>query len=83
MGAGIPDRAAAERALRATLGILGQRLTDDEARDLATELPDELGHVVDQSQYDGDFDGAEFYERMRRREKTARQADRTSPARPS
>jgi uncharacterized protein (DUF2267 family) len=66
-----PD--AAERALRSTLSVLGQRLTDDEALALAACLPEQLARVVDQSEYsayDGDFDAVEFYERVRRREKT-------------
>jgi uncharacterized protein (DUF2267 family) len=70
MRGGIPDQATAERSLRATLGSLGQRLTDDEAAALAGQLPKELARVLDQSEYDGDFDAAEFYERVRRREKT-------------
>jgi uncharacterized protein (DUF2267 family) len=68
---GIPDRVLAERALRSTLRVLGERLTDDEAGAVAARLPEELARIVDQAEYDGDFDDAEFYERVRRRAKTA------------
>lgn len=71
MGAGIPDRTSAERALRAVLATLGERLTEDEAHVLAGRLPEELARVLDDSAYDADFDAAEFYERARRREKTS------------
>ncbi len=69
MSRGIPDRAVAERAARATLAVLGERLTEDEASALASRLPEELGSVVQRSEYDSDFDAAEFYERVRRRER--------------
>lgn len=71
MDAGIPDRAAAQLALRAVLATLGQRLTDDEAHALASNLSGELARLVDRGDYDCDFDAAEFYERMRRRERTS------------
>jgi uncharacterized protein (DUF2267 family) len=67
---GIPSTAEAERALRATIAVLGERLTDDEAEALASRLPGQLERVLDASEYDGDFDAAEFYERVRRRENT-------------
>lgn len=69
---GIPDHDAAAKALRSTLCVLGQRLTDDEAGALASSLPDELARVVEQSEHDdfaGDFDADELYERVRHREK--------------
>ncbi len=37
------DRHTADRAVRATLAVLGQRLGRDECRHLVTELPVELG----------------------------------------
>lgn len=64
---GIPDRHVAEGALRATLHVLGQRLTQDEAVALASSLPNALAKARDPNEYDGDFDAAEFYERVRRR----------------
>jgi uncharacterized protein (DUF2267 family) len=71
---GIPDRRRAGKALRATLTVLGQRLFDDEARALASSLPTELARVVEASEHDeldGDFGDAEFYERVRRRERSS------------
>lgn len=70
MSGGIPDQATAERALRAVLSTLGERLTEDEAHVLATRLPADLARVVDESDYDLDFDAGEFYERTRLREHT-------------
>jgi uncharacterized protein (DUF2267 family) len=67
MDRGIPDRSVAERALRATLRVLGERLTEDEAHALASRLPDELAGVVDRAEYDSDFDAAELYARVGRR----------------
>jgi hypothetical protein len=64
---GIPDRPQAERTLRATLSVLGERLSDDEAAALGKALPAELARLVDQSEYDSDFSAADFYERTRRR----------------
>jgi uncharacterized protein (DUF2267 family) len=64
---GLPDRSQAERALRATVRVLGERLTDDEASALGTGLPAELSRMLDQSEYDGDFSASDFYERTRRR----------------
>jgi uncharacterized protein (DUF2267 family) len=69
---GIPDGVAAARALRAVLTVLGQRLMDDEASALAAELPPSLARIVEQSEYDGDFDAGEFYARVQRLETTSR-----------
>jgi uncharacterized protein (DUF2267 family) len=71
MQGGIPDPAIAEQALRATLLVLGERLTDDEASAVAATLPEKWARVVDQSEYDRDFDDDEFYDRVGRREKTS------------
>ncbi len=67
MSAGIPDDALAKRIVRATVSVLGERLTEDEARLLVRRLPDELADAVEQDGYDGDFDAAELYDRIRRR----------------
>lgn len=40
------DQAEAERAARAVLGLLGQRLVDGERKDLAAQLPGELQSAV-------------------------------------
>lgn len=58
----------AARVVRATLAVLGERLTLDEAQAVAGALPGALARVVTESGYDGDFDAAELVERVRRRE---------------
>lgn len=68
LAGGLPDEGTARRALRVTLAVLGERLTDDEACALASRLPKTLAAALDDAEYDGDFDAAEFYERVRRRE---------------
>ena len=65
---GMGEPADAERALRATLTTLGERLTESEAAALARELPQSLATSLLASAYDIDFDAAELYERVRRRE---------------
>ncbi len=58
-----PD--AAERAVRATLETLGQRLPAEEAEDLAAQLPPHLATCLHQtaSQHE-EFPVDEFYERV-------------------
>jgi uncharacterized protein (DUF2267 family) len=70
MGAGIPERRLAERVVRATVAVLGERLTTEEAQTLRRALPDDLGRILERSEYDSDFAAAEFYERVRRRADT-------------
>jgi uncharacterized protein (DUF2267 family) len=75
----VPNREVAERVLHSTLTVLGQRLMDDEALALAACLPEELARPLEQSEYseyDGDFDATEFYERVRRRERASRGASK-------
>lgn len=69
--AGIPGGAAAQGAVRALLVTLGERLTDDEADALAAHLPREMARILHESEYDGDFDAGELYERVGRRESTS------------
>jgi uncharacterized protein (DUF2267 family) len=57
----------ARKAACATLAVLGSRLTDDEAGKLASRLSPELARIVEEEDYDSDFDAAELYERVRRR----------------
>jgi len=64
---GIADRALARKALGATLAVLGSRLPDHEATALARRLSPELARIVEEETYDGDFDAAELYERVRQR----------------
>jgi uncharacterized protein (DUF2267 family) len=65
---GVQERETAERALRATLGALGERFTTDESRALAARLPDEVRGVLDEASPDGDFDAPELYRRVWRRD---------------
>jgi uncharacterized protein (DUF2267 family) len=44
--ADLPDREAAERAARATLQTLAERIVGDEAEDLAAQLPVELADAL-------------------------------------
>ena len=65
---GFDAREHAERATRATLAVLGQRLAGGEPSDLAAQLP---GGLVELARYDGpaeSFDTAEFYRRVADRE---------------
>jgi uncharacterized protein (DUF2267 family) len=64
MDQGIPDGAAARRALHATLATVASRLTEDESAALASALPAELARIVQQAEYDSDFDAPELYLRV-------------------
>ncbi|MCZ2815126.1 DUF2267 domain-containing protein [Modestobacter sp. VKM Ac-2984] len=61
--AGIPDHEHAQQAVRATLMVLGQRLST-EAADLAAQLPGELAGAVPTDGSVERFDLAEFYRRV-------------------
>lgn len=65
--AGLSDRATARRIIDATLAVLGERLTADESAALARCLAPPLAALVRQSEYSGEIDSAELYERIRRR----------------
>ncbi|MBX3234160.1 MAG: hypothetical protein KIT84_40105 [Labilithrix sp.] len=56
VGRGVPSRAAAELAVRTTLAMLGQLLTDDEAAFLARRLAPELARLLERSEADVDVD---------------------------
>ncbi len=60
-------RDEAARVIHATLESLGERLTEDEARALALALPPMHARSLLELDYDGDFDAAELFERVRRR----------------
>ncbi|HVJ94701.1 MAG TPA: DUF2267 domain-containing protein [Labilithrix sp.] len=64
---GLPDAISAKLAVMATLRVLGESLTEDEARALTAALASDLADIVTRSEYETDFDSAEFYERARRR----------------
>lgn len=58
-------RDVAERAARATLETLGQRLPADEAEALAAQLPPPLATFLEQTaSQDEEFPVAEFYDRV-------------------
>lgn len=61
---GLPNARVASRALVATLHVLGERLTDDEASLVAAALPPDLARVIEQREYESDFDAAELYRRF-------------------
>jgi uncharacterized protein (DUF2267 family) len=64
----LPDNQSAERAVRATLTVLGQRLAGGEAKDLASQLPGGLGDVLP-AEGGGERFGVEtFYERIAEQE---------------
>jgi len=72
----VDTREHAERATRATLAVLGQRLAGGEPSDLAAQLPGDLAELA---RYDGpaeSFDTAEFYRRVADREGTGCTAGR-------
>ncbi|HEY3237727.1 MAG TPA: DUF2267 domain-containing protein [Polyangiaceae bacterium] len=58
------NREQAERAVHAVLEVLGERLTDDEARSLAAELPEGLRSPLRGARYVGDFGVQNFLERV-------------------
>lgn len=66
---GIPDRGKASHAVRATIAVLGQALTDDEAAALARELTPDLVRVLDQNEYDPACDASEAFRRVGRQER--------------
>ncbi|OMQ15750.1 hypothetical protein A7K94_0207355 [Modestobacter sp. VKM Ac-2676] len=59
----IPDHEHAEQAVRATLTVLGQRLST-EAKDLAAQLPPELSSAMPTDGSVERFDLPEFYRRV-------------------
>jgi uncharacterized protein (DUF2267 family) len=61
--ASIDTRERAEKAVRATLRVLGQRLAG-EASDLAAQLPPELAEELLASEGPQRFDSQEFYRRV-------------------
>lgn len=67
VGRGFEDRARAELALRATLAVLAQRLTHDEALRLAHALPGELSDATSDVDPQPDLGTAELVERVRER----------------
>jgi uncharacterized protein (DUF2267 family) len=62
------DREAAERAMRATLQTLGERIDRGEARQLASQLPAEVAPWLEQTPSAERFDVDEFVGRVAERE---------------
>ena len=68
--AGLASREEAERATRATMETLGERLAGGEAKDLAAQLPPEIAQYLEQA-YTGireKFSLDEFFWRVSQRE---------------
>lgn len=61
---GIANSDDAERAVRATLQVLGRRLTGGETRHLASQLPPDLAGVLPEQGAGERFDVEEFYRRV-------------------
>src|SRR4051794_30804737 len=64
------SRSDAERAARATLQTLGERLSSGQARDIADQLPPELGEVLANDSNAQPLDAEEFVRRFAQREDT-------------
>ena len=69
----LADGGQAVRAIHATLETLGERLVGGEARDLATQLPPEIGYYLHspnwtRSSVPQKFDLEEFFDRVAMRE---------------
>jgi uncharacterized protein (DUF2267 family) len=64
----LPDNQSAERAVRATLTVLGQRLAGGETKDLASQLPGGLKDVLPAQGGGERFDVDTFYQRIAEQE---------------
>ncbi|WP_328303432.1 DUF2267 domain-containing protein [Actinomycetospora sp. NBC_00405] len=65
---GLPDNRSAERAVKATLTVLGQRLEGGEAKDLASQLPGSLADALPNEGGGERFDVDTFYQRIAEQE---------------
>lgn len=63
---GLDNPLAAYDATKATVRAIGARLPDNEAEVFGRALPRELERVVEQAEYDRDFDSAELIRRVAR-----------------
>lgn len=73
---GIGDHESAERAVRATLMVLGSRLAGGQTANLASQLPPALAEVLPAEGPGERFDLAEFYRRV-----AAAEGDQCTPER--
>ena len=64
----LPDNRSAERAVKATLTVLGQRLEGGEAKDLASQLPGGLADALPNEGSGERFDVDTFYQRIAEQE---------------
>ncbi|WP_433032280.1 DUF2267 domain-containing protein [Actinomycetospora sp. CA-053990] len=64
----LPDNNSAERAVKATLTVLGQRLEGGEAKDLASQLPGGLADALPNEGGGERFDVDTFYQRIAEQE---------------
>lgn len=65
----VDSREAAYTVTQATLGVLGQCMTREDAENLASQLPESLeGTVTDEREIDRALSREEFIERVHRRE---------------
>jgi uncharacterized protein (DUF2267 family) len=65
---GLPDNESAERAVTATLTVLGQRLEGGESKDLAAQLPGGLADALPDEGAGERFDVDTFYQRIAEQE---------------
>ena len=65
---GFETAAEAERAIRATISVLGRCLEDVDAREIADHLPRPLASILDALEHTDDLSMTEFFERVSRRE---------------
>ncbi|WP_433784942.1 DUF2267 domain-containing protein [Actinomycetospora sp. CA-101289] len=64
----LPDNESAERAVTATLTVLGQRLEGGESKDLAAQLPGRLADALPAEGGGERFDVDTFYQRIAEQE---------------
>lgn len=68
--ASLASQGEAVRAIRATLETLAERLPGEEAKNLAAQLPQEIGYYLHQSNGSERFTLNHFFKRMASREPT-------------
>lgn len=56
------------RAIHATLETLGERISEDEARHIAAQLPHEIGPYLEQADKTESFELDEFFQRVAKKE---------------
>jgi len=70
--ASLSSRGEADSATRAVLSTLGQRITEDEAEDIAAQLPMEIGrYLTDGVEHAQQFDFEGFAERVAQKAEAA------------